>query len=61
MRLDNQTNNHLVRHRLLILKRLHEHLVQDYAGGDKTRIDRITVEVARDLQTMSGILCSCIR
>ena len=53
--LDNQTNNHLVRHRLLILKRLHEHLVQDYAAGDKTRIDRITVEVARDLQTMSGM------
>ena len=53
--LDEQTNNHLVRHRLLILKRLHEHIIQDFAGGDKTRLSRITIEVARDLQTMSGM------
>ena len=53
--LDRQTNNHLVRHRLLILKRLHEHIVQDFAMGDKARISRVTVEVARDLQTMSGM------
>jgi hypothetical protein len=52
---DQQTNNHLVRHRLLILRRLQEHLVDDYASGSKSRIDRITVEVARDLQTMSGM------
>jgi CRISPR-associated endonuclease Csn1 len=53
--LDEQTNNHLVRHRLLILQRLHNHIVQDFAAGDKSRISRITVEVARDLQTMSGL------
>jgi hypothetical protein len=53
--LDQQTNNHLVRHRLLILKRLHDHIIQDFAAGDKSRISRITVEVARDLQTMSGM------
>lgn len=53
--LDEQTNNHLVRHRLLILKRLHDHMVQDFAAGDKSRVSRITVEVARDLQTMSGM------
>ena len=53
--IDEQTNNHLVRHRLLILKRLHDHMIQDFAAGDKSRISRITVEVARDLQTMSGM------
>jgi CRISPR-associated endonuclease Csn1 len=53
--LDQQTNNHLVRHRLLILKRLHDHIIHDFAAADKSRISRITVEVARDLQTMSGM------
>lgn len=53
--LDQQTNNHLVRHRLLILKRLHEHIIQDFAANDKASVARITVEVARDLQTMSGM------
>lgn len=50
-----QTNNHLVRHRLLILQRLFNDLVTDYAGGQKKRIARIIMEVARDLQTMSGM------
>ena len=60
------TNNHLVRHRLLILagdekakpktkEGLLQHLIQDFAGGDKRRIARITVELARDLQQMSGM------
>lgn len=53
--LDEQTNSHLVRHRLLVLKRLHDHMIQEFAGGEKSRISRITVEVARDLQTMSGM------
>jgi hypothetical protein len=53
--LDEQTNNHLVRHRLTMLKRLFEHLVTDYADGDKRRVGRIIIEVARDLQTMSGM------
>lgn len=55
--LEQQTNNHLVRHRLLLLRRLHDDLVKDekFANGDKSRIARITVEVARDLQTMSGM------
>ena len=61
-----QTNNHLVRHRLLILagdekakpkpkEGLLQHLIQEFAGGDKRRVARITVELARDLQTMSGM------
>jgi hypothetical protein len=49
-----QTNNHLVRHRLLILERLFKDIIKDYAGGDKNRIQRITIEVNRDLREMSG-------
>jgi CRISPR-associated endonuclease Csn1 len=50
-----QTNNHLVRHRLLILERLLKDIIKDYAGGDKNRIQRITIEVNRDLGEMSGM------
>ena len=49
-----QTNNHLVRHRLLILERLVRDIVKEYASGDKTRIGKITIEVNRDLRQMSG-------
>jgi hypothetical protein len=49
-----QTNNHLVRHRLLILSRLLNDIVKEYAGGDKTRIGKMTIEVNRDLREMSG-------
>jgi len=66
-----QTNNHLVRHRLRILvgdpkaKRkpkpgepkpgLLEDIIEEFAGGDRRRIARITIELARDLQEMSGM------
>jgi len=50
-----QTNNHLVRHRLLILERLLADIVKDYAVGDKTRVGKITIEVNRDLREMSGM------
>lgn len=49
-----QTNNHLVRHRLLILDRLFSDMVKEFASGDKQAISRITVEVNRDLKEMSG-------
>jgi hypothetical protein len=62
------TNNHLVRHRLLILagdqqasagkirkEGLLDHIIQEFAGGHKKCISRITIELARDLQTMSGM------
>lgn len=52
--LDEQTNNHLVRHRLKILERLHADLLKEYAGNDRERISRITIEVNRDLREMSG-------
>jgi CRISPR-associated endonuclease Csn1 len=50
-----QTNNHLVRHRLLILERLLVDIIKGYAAGDKTRIGRFTIEVNRDLREMSGM------
>ena len=49
-----QTNNHLVRHRLLILGRLLGDIIKEYAGNDKARIGKITIEVNRDLREMSG-------
>ncbi len=49
-----QTNNHLVRHRLLILERLASDIVKDYAAGEKQRVEKITIEVNRDLRQMSG-------
>lgn len=53
-KIDEQTNNHLVRHRLKILHRLQRDIIKEYAGGDTTRIRNITIEVNRDLREMSG-------
>lgn len=55
-RIEDQTNNHLVRHRLLILDRLLRDLIADpqFAAGDRNRIARLTIEVNRDLREMSG-------
>ena len=50
-----QTNNHLVRHRLLILERVLNDIIKEYAGGEKNRIGKITIEVNRDLREMSGM------
>ncbi len=52
--LDEQTNNHLVRHRLKLLERLHGDLIKEYAKGDRALIARITIEVNRDVKEMSG-------
>jgi CRISPR-associated endonuclease Csn1 len=49
-----QTNNHLVRHRLLILERVLNDIIKEYAEGKKERIGKITIEVNRDLREMSG-------
>lgn len=49
-----QTNNHLVRHRLLILERLLADIVKEYAHGEKGRVGKIVIEVNRDLREMSG-------
>lgn len=52
--IDEQTNNHLVRHRLRILERLHRDLIAEYAGGDAGTVARLTIEVNRDLREFSG-------
>jgi hypothetical protein len=52
--IDEQTNNHLVRHRLKLLERLHRDLRKEYASDDKSRVARITVEVNRSLKELSG-------
>jgi hypothetical protein len=51
---DEQTNNHLVRHRLKILKRLHSQLVDAYAGAKPELVTRVAIEVNRDLRNLSG-------
>jgi CRISPR-associated endonuclease Csn1 len=50
-----QTNNHLVRHRLVILERVLNDIVKEYAAGKKERIAKITIEVNRELREMSGL------
>lgn len=55
-RLEEQTNNHLIRHRLMILERLLRDLITapEFANGDKGRVAGLTIEVARDLRDLSG-------
>jgi CRISPR-associated endonuclease Csn1 len=55
--LPQQTNNHLVRHRLQILGRLLADLIADpaYGADDPARISRVTLEVNRDLREMAGL------
>lgn len=53
-KLDYQTNNHLVRHRLLILERLHQDLIEQYADGKPEYVRRITIEVNSELRDLSG-------
>ena len=60
-----KTNNHLVRHRILVLtgdpkdkpdrmRGLLDDIEEEFVKPNGARIDRITIEVARDLQEMSG-------
>lgn len=53
--LSKQTNNHMVRHRLLIFKRLLNDIVEEYAQGDKNAIQNVVVEVVRELKEFSGL------
>ena len=50
-----QTNNHLVRHRLLILQRLLGDIIKEFADGDRMRIATMAIEVNRDLRDMAGM------
>jgi len=52
--IDDLTNNHLVRHRLKILKRLTSDMVRSYAGNDPDKVKTVVVEVASELKEFSG-------
>jgi len=54
--LDELTNNHLIRHRLLILQRLTADIVADpaFCDGDSERVRAIAIEVNSELKEMSG-------
>jgi CRISPR-associated endonuclease Csn1 len=51
--LDQLTNNHLVRHRLLILDRLIDDIAQEFLTDGK-QVNQVVVEVARELKEFSG-------
>ena len=52
--IEEQTNNHLVRHRMLIFGRLLRDMIAHYAEGDANRITTCCIEVNRDLKEFSG-------
>lgn len=52
--IDQLTNNHLVRHRMLILGRLLDDLIAEFFA-DGTAPDQIVIEVARELKQFSGM------
>lgn len=54
--IDKLTNNHLVRHRLLILQRLVADIVADPAlgGGDPSRVAGVTIEINSEIKELSG-------
>lgn len=54
-KLDDQINNHLIRHRLLLLDRLHRDLLLTYADADPSHVARIAIEVNRDLREFAGM------
>lgn len=51
--LDKLTNNHLVRHRMLILDRLVEDITSEFVTPDR-EVGQVVVEVARELKEFSG-------
>lgn len=52
--LDQLTNNHLVRHRMLILERLLDDLAEEFVSKE-CPVSRVVVEVARELSQFSGM------
>lgn len=52
--IDRATNNHLVRHRTKILLRLLRDITKHYAENNPDRIERICLEVARNIRDFSG-------
>ena len=52
--IDKQTNNHLVRHRLLMTERVYKEIVEQFANGDLSVVDSVVIETARDIREFSG-------
>ena len=53
-KIDQASNNHLIRHRVKIVLRLMKDIIHDYAENNPARIAQVTVEMARDLKDLSG-------
>ncbi len=54
-RVEDMSNNHLVRHRMLIFRRLLRDMIRKYADGDASRIGQFCIEVGRELSEFSGM------
>ncbi len=54
-RVEDMSNNHLVRHRMLIFKRLLKDMIRKYAEGDSVRVGQFCIEVGRELSQFSGM------
>lgn len=54
--IEQQTNNHLIRHRMLIFRRLLRDIINDpnYGNGKAGNIQSVIIEVNRDLREFSG-------
>lgn len=52
--IDQQTNNPLVRHRMLIFGRVLKEMIHKYADDDPDRVNRCVIEVAREVRTFAG-------
>jgi len=53
--IDTWTNNHLVRHRLKMLKRLFMDLINRYGDGKLSNVKSVTIEVIKDITEFSGM------
>lgn len=53
--IDTWSNNHLVRHRLKMFKRLYVEIVNRYCGGDLSAVKSVAVEVVKDMGEFSGL------
>lgn len=59
--IDQQTNNHLVRHRMLIFDRLLSDMITHYTGDKASAVARCCVEVGRELKSFSGMTAKQIQ
>lgn len=59
--IDSLTNNHLVRHRMLIFTRLLKDLIQEYADNVPENVAQLCIEVGRELTEFSGMTAKEIK